>query len=520
MIKKTTQPPHRTKDGGGGGGGGGGHDHAVDPFLYHHPGDPLELIYGSESPVRLSYVSRHLSSARKRRRPIDHIGFLGCHFRAADNAAATFFRALGRKLRRVSVSGGLSICGMPDVGDDEVESLAPFFDGDPGPSSPGGASSLRSLDLTGSTITAGGIETGPLGRFFRRSSSLEALAVGENPGLGDDGASAVAEALACGGGRLRVLSMEGCGIGMRGASSISAYVSHPTGAMLRVLELGRNEVGDAGAGMLADALVGGRGERSGRHWLVRLGLTDAGIGDAGALALAEALASNRSLIALSLRDNVGITDVGAFGLLWAIYDDASVEKIVQSNHVLSDLDLRGCGRMSPHSLEKAAHLTALFGRLPCNEDEIVRLKVSAHLENSGHGMVLEGYDLELMPHILACVGKSGMTSLFNTLKGVPNLYMRNDPQVKCLAEDERITEGERYGEKNTTFFDRLKLSSRRSRKVYYTFVRQIPRRCSMLRHQDRRIWNGHEVAFKALPGKNNNSQHKSLDKVATTDALF
>jgi len=517
MIKKKTQPPDRKKDGGG---GGGGHDLSVDPFLYHHPGDPLELIYGSESPVRLSDVSRHLSSARKRRRPIDHIGFLGCRFRATDNAAAPFFRALGRKLRRVSVAGGLSICGMPDVGDDEVESLAPFFDGDPGPSSPGGASSLRSLDLTGSTITAGGIETGPLGRFFRRSSSLEALAVGENPGLGDDGASAVAEALACGGGRLRVLSMEGCGIGMRGASSISAYVSHPAGAMLRVLELGRNDVGNAGAGMLADALAGGRGGRSGHHRLVRLGLADAGIGDAGALSLAEALASNRSLIALSLRDNVGITDVGASGLLWAIYDETSVERIVRSNHVLSDLDLRGCGRMSPHSLEKAAHLTALFGRLPCNEGEIVRLKVSTHLENSAHGVVLEDYDLELMPHILACVGKTcGMTSLFNTLKGVPTLYTRNDPQMKCLAEDERITDGERYGEKNTTFFDRLKLSSRRSRKIYYTFVGQIPKRCSMLQHQDRRIRNGHEVAFKALSGKKN-SQNKSLDSFANTDALL
>jgi hypothetical protein len=41
----------------------------------------------------------------------------------------------------------------------------------------------------------------------------------------------------------------------------------------------------------------------------------------------------------------------------------------------------------------------------------------------------------------------------------------------------------------------------------------------MLRHQDRRIRNGHEVAFKALSGKNN-SQNKSLDSFATTDALL
>ncbi|KAL3778364.1 hypothetical protein ACHAW5_008307 [Stephanodiscus triporus] len=523
-------PSQRTKE-------AGDDDRAA--FLHQKPGQPLELIYGgSESPVRLSDVSRHLSSARKRRRPIDHLGFLGCRFvrddsrdaAAGGGGTSSFFRALGRKLRRVSVSGGLSICGMPDVGDDEVESLAPFFDGGVGGASSSsssssssggrGASSLRSLDLTGATITAGGIETGPLGRFLRRSSSLEVLAVGENPFLGDDGASAVVRALASrgGGGGLRVLAMGGCGIGPRGVYSISRYLSHrPSGSMLRVLELGGNDVGDVGAGMLADALVGRENVRRRRrhhHRLVRLGLADSGIGDAGALALSGAIASNGSLVALSLRDNVGITDVGASGLLGAVYDDASIERIVGSNHVLRDLDLRGCGRMSPSLLRKAAHLSARLGS-PCTEGEVVQLKVSAHLKDAGCGVPLEDYDLELMPHILAFVGKAcGMTSLFDTLKGMPNFYTKNDPQVKCLAGEDQNEE------KKTTFLDQFKLSSRRSRKFYTSFVGLIPRRCSMLRYHDRRTRNGHESTLEVSSGENNSRHNISLDSCYTTDALF
>jgi hypothetical protein len=409
---------------------------------------------------------------------------------------------------------------MPSVGDDEVESLAPFFDEGTSSSSGGGASSLRSLDLTGSRITASGIRGGPLGRFFRRSSSLESLAMGENPGLGDEGASAVAEALTCaGGGRLRHLSLEGCGIGRRGACSISAYLCHQ-GSMIRVLELGRNDVGDDGAKLLADVLVGGgKGGRMGchHHSLVRLGLAEGGIGDVGALHLAAALTSNRSLTALSLRNNAGITDVGASGLLGAIYDDASIVGIVNSNHILKDLDLRGCGGMSSHLLRKAIHISAI-GRSPCTDSEIVRLKASAYLTNSHCGLLLEDYDLELMPHILAFVGKtSGITSLFNTLQNMPNLFSKNDPP-RCLAKDERIIEdiSIRKKKKNTTFLDQLKLSSRKTRMFYTTFVDRIPRLCSMPRHQNCRIRNGDKSALDDSLGKNNSSRNISLDRFYST----
>ncbi|KAL3826568.1 hypothetical protein ACHAXA_003632 [Cyclostephanos tholiformis] len=468
--------------------GTGGHHRAFDHFLNHRPGHPLELIYGSEAPVRLSDVTRHLSSARKRR--IDHIAFFGCRFQTPDGVegrgdpadAAPFFRALGRKLRRVSVSGGLSICGMPNVGDDEVESLAPFFDEGTISSSGRGASSLRSLDLTGSRITAKVIKGGPLGRFFRRSSSLEALAMGENPGLGDEGATAVAEALMCGGGRLRHLSLEGCGISDVGACSISAYLGNRT-TVLHVLELGRNDVGDYGA-----------------------------------LSIAAAIRSNRSLVRLGLNEG-GISDVGASGLLESIFDDASIERIVRSNHVLKDIDLRGCSGMSSHLLQKAIHISAI-ARSQWTEEEIIRLKVSAHIKNSHCGVVLEEYDLELMPHILAFVGKTcGMTSLFNTLQNMPNIYSKND-SLKCLAEDVPITEDEQHKEKNTPFLDQSNLSPRKTKRFYTSFADRIPRRCSMLRHQNCRVRNGHKFAFDDSPGKKNSRCNLSLDCFNTTDALF
>jgi hypothetical protein len=509
------KPRHRIKETGG----------ASDQFFNH---GPLELIYGSES--RLSDVSFHLSLARKRR--IDHIAFFGCRFETvndvegegAPTAAAPFFRVLGRKLRRVSVSGGLSICGMPNVGDDEVESLAPFFDEGTSCSSGRGASSLRSLDLTGSRITANGIRGGPLGRFFRRSSSLEALAMGENPGLGDEGATAVAEALTCGGGRLRHLSLEGCGIGRRGTFSISELVRHPVGSLLRVLELGRNDVGDDGAKLLADALVGGgKGGQVGcrHHMLVRLGLAEGGIGDVGALHLAAALMSNRSLIALSLRDNPRITDVGAAGLLGVIYDDASIYRIVQCNHILKSLDLRGCSGMSSRLLQKAIHISAI-DKSPCTEAKIVQLKVSAHLKNSHCGIILEDYDLELMPYILAFIGKtSGMTSLFNTLQNMPNLYSKNDPP-KCLAKDERIIEdpSNKKKKKNTTFLDQLKLSSRKTRRLYTTFVDRIPRRCSVPHHHNCRVRNGYKSALDDSLRNNNSPCNISLDSFYSTALSF
>ncbi|KAL7548353.1 hypothetical protein ACHAWF_011641 [Thalassiosira exigua] len=441
---------------------------------------PVEdLVYGSESPVASSDVERHLTSARKRRRPVRHLGFLGCRFRGGTPRA---FRAVGRRLRRTrSDVRELAVRGVPNVGNEELKSLAPFLNA---------SATLRSLDLTGTRFDARALEE--VKPFFRRCSSLEVLVVGENECVGDEGVEVLASSLGEEGrGRLRVLAVESCGVGPRGASSVADFMARG-GAGLRVLELSGNPIGDEGGEVLAAALKRG-------HPLGELSLNGAELGDRGALALGDMLKANRSLHTLSLQDNAGITGAGASGLLEAIYDADSIKTIVASNHALKNLSLRGCRNIASDLLGLVSQLSTR-SRLLSTKDEVIRFKVSAYLKNSEGGVALEDFDLELMPRILSFVGKSnGMTSLFHTLKSMPLLYAQYSPQGKTLVEREedegRAKEGE-AGEARTDgagdFLRRLRLSSRRARKYYAIFRDLVPKRSSMLRHPDRRARSGHE----------------------------
>eukprot|EP00580_Thalassiosira_gravida_P017515 CAMPEP_0201660690 /NCGR_PEP_ID=MMETSP0494-20130426/3280_1 /ASSEMBLY_ACC=CAM_ASM_000839 /TAXON_ID=420259 /ORGANISM="Thalassiosira gravida, Strain GMp14c1" /LENGTH=504 /DNA_ID=CAMNT_0048138637 /DNA_START=150 /DNA_END=1661 /DNA_ORIENTATION=+ len=475
------------------------HSSDIQKDLPYHSG-PIDIIYGIESPVKLSDVARHISSAKKRRRPIEHLGFLGCRFY---DDTRKVFRLLGRKLRRIRDVRELAIHGVSNVGNEELALLAPFLNAN---------STLRSLDLTGTTFDAEAIEG--VGPFFRKNSSLERLVLGENQCVGDEGVATIMSALMQQTSRkrkrssgLRVLAIESCGVGHSGASSISDMLCHATGSSLRLLELSNNDIGDAGAEALSGAIV-----ESG-HRLGHLGLNNAGIGDHGAVMFGEILKSNRSLHTLSLQKNAGITDVGASSLLEAVYDTDSVASIIGSNHVLRGLNLRGCSRISP----KLLHLTnQLCGRMLCKEEDLIRLKISKHMASAECGVALEDFDLELMPRILSFVGKtSGMTSLFLTLKSLPILYTHYDPEAfqpeKVL--DETMDEKEEIPASNATFLEQFKLNSRRARKYYTIFANLVPERSAMIRYQDRRIWNRHESTTLASAASNN-SQH-NLSSAAT-----
>ena len=37
-----------------------------DEHIFFHPG-PVQLVYGSESPIKMADIARHLASAKKRR---------------------------------------------------------------------------------------------------------------------------------------------------------------------------------------------------------------------------------------------------------------------------------------------------------------------------------------------------------------------------------------------------------------------------------------------------------------------
>lgn len=457
-------------------------DHSIDEDLFFgSPGGPIELVYGSESPIKVANVSRHISHAKKRRRPIHNLSFLGCDFH---DGTQTAFRALGKKLRMVKNVKEFAINGIPSVGNEELSSLAPFLNAN---------DTLRSLDLTGATFNTKGIKG--INRFFRRNSSLEVLVVGENECVGDEGVENIVSSLQAGRPRrLQVLAVESCGVGYNGSQAIANFMMQG-GTSLRVLELSNNEIGDLGAEVLAGSIKRG-------HRLGHLGLNNAGIGDRGAQAFAKMLKFNRSLHTLSLQNNTEITNVGASSLHKAVYNDDSIKTIIKSNHVLKNLNWKGCSNVSRDLLQLSTQLSA-HSRLLSTKDAVIRLKVSSYLKKSGCGVALEDFDLELMPFILAFVGKSnGITSLFHTLKSMPVLYTQYDHQAKNLDEEEEKEEEEEEPVNNNDFLEQLKLSSRRARKYYAIFANRIPKRSSMLRYQDRRINNKHESSVSAT-----NSEH-------------
>ena len=156
-----------------------------DDTIFFYPG-PIQLIYGSESPIHLADIVRHISSAKKRRRNIDHLSFLECQFY---DDTRTVFATLGKKLRRVKNSKELSICGIHNVGNQEIISLAPLLNS---------SNSLRTLDLTGGTFDV--IAINAIQRLFRRNnSSLEVLNLSDNSCLGDDSVETIMSSLQSGG---------------------------------------------------------------------------------------------------------------------------------------------------------------------------------------------------------------------------------------------------------------------------------------------------------------------------------
>ena len=457
---------------------------------------PAAFVYGSASAVATDDVLRHLKRGKRPRAVAAH--FLGCRFRDGTRSA---FRALGRKLRRRADRlhlRELAVQGVPDVGNAELAHLAPLLDA--------ASSRLRSLALTGGAFDARALAAalGPCLR--RRDAALEVLILGDNPDLGDAGLEAVAAALDAGGGggRLRVLALEACGAGPRGATAIAGLLCRAGGAALRVLELSDNAVGDAGAAALADGLRHGGGRR-----LARLGLNGAGVGDAGARALGDALRVDRSLRDLSLRRNAGLTERGATRLLGAVYDARSVRAVVGSNHALRNLRLRGCGGVSSDTLALLEELCA-DGRTRRRTEDVIRRKVAQHVASAGSPAAFEEFGPKLMPHVLACVGGpcGDATALFRTLRCRPPLYARPDPGP---ARGPR-RDGEREAPSGRAFLDQLRRAAKRARTCHAVFAAAVPRRSPVVRGSDRRGRNRHEPSTPA----SNNSRHYLLSRKVDT----
>ena len=435
-----------------------------DDDLLFHPG-PVDLIYSAEIPLRLEVVARHLSSVRRRRKRINHLSFLGSEVDDSEG----LFRLLGKRLKRFNVKE-LAISQIPSMGNQELISLAPFLNSN---------KTLKILDLSGARFDDKGLQE--LRCFFKKNPSLEVLVLGDNECVGDEGAAAVVSALRKGRGSLRTLSVKASGLGRSGIASISKLlINCPS---LRMLELSNNMIGDAGVELLAESI------RSRSCQLEFLGLNSVEVGDRGVLILAHAAKTNRSLTSLSLQNNRGISSFGAAHLLKSTYNTQSLQSVLSGNHVLTNLNIRGCIRIGISLLRLAEELLSTQGLAT---HQVIRFKVSKYTETKGNGIVLEGFDLKILPHILSFVGQTNLNYLFQSIKSMPPLHSKYELISKNIDKAEES--------KFNDFLKSLK-SPRRAKKIYEGYVVPIPKQRSITRHQGGRRANKHEASMKSSNNK-------------------
>ena len=454
------------------------HRHSNDDFLFVHPG-PVDLIYGAESPLQTGIVARHLSSLRRRRKRINHLSFLASEI--ADSEG--LFRLLGKKLKRIYVKE-LAINQIPSMRNDELISLASFFNCN---------KTLRSIDFSGARFDVKALQE--VRSFFKNNRSLEVLVMGDNECIGDEGAAVVISALQEGKGALRTLSMQGCGLGRHGSASISNFLrNYPS---LQTLELSDNKIGDAGVELLAESI------KSHSCKLQFLGLNAVEVGDLGALYLACAVKSNLTLKSLSLQNNRGITSFGAVHLLKATYNTQSLQAILCSNHVLTNLNLRGCSRIGPSLLRLAEEL--LSQELTANQ--LIRFKVSKYMKTMREGVDLGVFDLKLLPHIISFVGLQTFDCLFNSIKSMPPMRGQHVLPSKNLTG--------KAGSKFSHFVESLR-ASRRAKKVFEGYTNSVPKQRSIIRRHDRRCENKHAALMKSHSSGNNKHHNLSLSQRRTS----
>ncbi len=454
-----------------------------DDVLFLSPG-PVDLIYGCEAPIPTEVVARNLSSVRRRRKRINHFSFLSSEFVDSEG----LFRLLGKKLKKLYVRELAINHIMPRLRNDELISLSSFLNGN---------KTLRSLDLSGARFDAKALQE--IRSFFEKNRSLEVLVLGDNECVGDEGAEiVVSSTLHNGKGALRTLSMQGCGLGLQGSASIANLLCFCSS--LRTLELSKNKIGDAGVELLAQSI------KSPSCQLEILGLNSVELGDRGVLNLADAVKTS-SLISLSLQNNL-VTSFGAKHLLKTTYNDTSLQAILGSNHVLTNLNFRGCSRIGPCLLSLTEEL--VFKGVPTYQ--VIRSKVSKFMQRGR--LVLDHFDLELLPHILSFVGQTGgLNGLFQSVKSMPSLHAQYDLPVR------RKLAGKEGTSTFTDFIESLK-TPRKAKKLFERCTASVPKRRSMIRREDRRHSCKHETRIKSLSLNTNESSSNNILSTTQTSITF
>ena len=183
----------------------------------------------------------------------------------------------------------------------------------------------------------------------RRAPPLD-LDLGDNPSLGCEGARSVAALVAE--GSIGTLSLENCGVGELGATAIAEALASP-GCVLRSLNIGRNFVGAEGASAIAAGLARGARARAalGLHaTLTELKLGNNAIGCEGMGAIASAAAHSGAFAVLE-RLEVPMNGIGLDGA------EAMARSILVSGVVGGDDDEEP---HSPSAVRGAPVLRELF----------------------------------------------------------------------------------------------------------------------------------------------------------------
>jgi hypothetical protein len=209
---------------------------------------------------------------------------------------------------------------------------------------------LEELDITHNHLTARAARR--LARLLERHTAIRRVSLYDND-IGDDGASALAEALAANGARdegLETLFLERNGIGDAGAAALAEALAGGNTALSH-LDLDFNAVGVEGARALAAALGPNAANARARDGFVddvpdvpgcgsglrHLDLGANPIGDEGAFALAEALSAEGSLIDHLDVARCGITDAGAVRLAAMLRDNRKLVNLkLTSNDEIRD----------------------------------------------------------------------------------------------------------------------------------------------------------------------------------------
>ena len=201
----------------------------------------------------------------------------------------------------------LASCGLD--GDDAAalaDAIAAGDGGDPGDTPRGPATALGRLRPGGKGVDD---ERGVDDEC--RAPPLD-LDLGDNPSLGCEGARSIAALVAE--GSIGTLSLENCGVGEPGATAIAEALASP-GCVLRSLNIGRNFVGAEGASAIAAGLARGARARAalGLHaTLTELKLGNNAIGCEGMGALASAAAHSGAFAVLE-RLEVPMNGIGPDG---------------------------------------------------------------------------------------------------------------------------------------------------------------------------------------------------------------